>query len=448
MRFLLQYLEYLVKKLLRYSAREKIVIGNKSRQPSKAGDTMLNSQAVNLSENFETASVIQPPKFSLVKARSEVRSIDIQWLRDFIQEHEIQIDTRDYQERIVVRAINYILVEGATSMMIESATGSGKTIIGLLICKVLQEVLGYNTNWCTMRRNLLTQAGEKDRDMNFNVEPELVSMFDANPKENDVLLVDEAHHDSTTSMANVHSKTRPKIIILLSATPIRADKATIFFQKSIKDSGIRALIRDGWLSQFHHFTIDDWTPEEVAKCYLRSPEKWGKSCVFFHKYEQCLEFQRLLLNAGVESELVTAKTNRDEQLERFENGEIDILINMMILTEGFDCPALETVFVRDSYKGTTIQMGGRVLRLYEGMVKNIVQSKQTPYPFTRLASAKAKFLWEEETQSWKELGTNPLIDKIVADSLQQLAAHACDETARPTKLIEHLKKKKLHRSRR
>ena len=53
----------------------------------------------------------------------------------------------------------------------------------------------------------------------------------------------------------------------------------------------------------------------------------------------------------------------------------------MVLTEGFDDPTLQTVWVRPSGRGPTIQMAGRVLRKCGDMVKQIVQCRETRHPF-------------------------------------------------------------------
>ena len=443
MRFLLQCFQYLVKKFLRYSTCEKIVTRDKAKATNKA-ENMLNNALVIVSEPMELTSITTKPKLSIVK-KEQVKSIDIQWLRDFIKEQEIKIEARDYQERIIVKTINHILVDGIDSILVEAPTGAGKTVLGLTICRILKHLLGYSSSWSTARRNLLNQTAKVDVEKNFGVKPTLVSMFEKSPQSNDVLVVDEAHKDATSSMANIHSCVSPKIVILLSATPFRSDRAVIFHRKSVKDAGIRSLIRDGYLSSFHHFAISEYTPASVAKTYLRDPERWGKSVFFFHTLQQCETFKRLLANAGVECELVTANSNREEQLARFESGKISCLVNMLILCEGFDFPPLKTVWVRDSGKLTTIQMAGRVLRLHEGQIKQIVQSSNTRYPFSREATPKAKFLWsEDEGGYWKNLELNPLVNQMLTDTLTQLAAKATEEPDSDSKkLIEHLKKKRL-----
>lgn len=391
-------------------------------------------------------------KADFVKEQHPV--IDVEWLRLFVKGLGLPIELRPYQERIVVKTVNAFLQEGLNAVLVESATGSGKTVMGLCICLVLRYFTGAKTSWTTLRRELLKQAQKTNDDLfQSGVLLKTISMMGKNPEASDILVVDEAHKDATASMQHVHAHVNARFIILLSATPIRSDKATIFYDRTIKDAGIRSLIRDGWLSKFRMFNIPEWTPEWVAKVYLSSPEKWGKSCVFFHKSEDCVEFQRLLNESGVECELVTGQSDREVQLARFEAGEIPVLVNMMVLTEGFDCPSLETVFVRDSQRSTTIQMAGRVLRLWDNVdnisprqanentiVKNVVQSVNTDYPFVKEAEPVKKYTWENE--AWKEIGDNKRVKEMYSMMLRRAVEVARAESLREKTLKDHQSKKK------
>jgi superfamily II DNA or RNA helicase len=61
-----------------------------------------------------------------------------------------------------------------------------------------------------------------------------------------------------------------------------------------------------------------------------------------------------------------------------------VLANCMVLTEGFDEPTLQTVWVRRSGRGPTIQMAGRALRKCPGMAaKQIVQCNRPAIPSSR-----------------------------------------------------------------
>ena len=113
----------------------------------------------------------------------------------------------------------------ARSVLIESPTGSGKTVMGLLAARLLQDRHGLRAGWAAMRRNLLTQTAAENAAKRLGVEPlHLISMFDRDPpREVDLLIVDEAQHDAASSMAHLHNVIRPRYIIGLTATPFRVD---------------------------------------------------------------------------------------------------------------------------------------------------------------------------------------------------------------------------------
>ncbi len=275
----------------------------------------------------------------------------------------MNVQPRPYQQRIVQRAVDLFCAQGLRSILIDSPTGSGKTIVGLLIARTLQERLGLRVGWVAMRRNLLSQAREENESRRIGVEVEFISMFEREPPTGlDLLVVDEAQHDAAQSMAHLHQVIQPRFILGLSATPFRSDRVKLCFDSVIKDAGIQALIQDGYLSSYHHYTIPRYTPEEVVGHYLRDRQRWGKSLLYFHTLEQCATADRLLRSAGIRSAVVSGSSDREGQLEAFHAGQLEVLANCMVLSEGFNCPELQTVFCRPSCKGVTVQMAGRVLR--------------------------------------------------------------------------------------
>lgn len=342
----------------------------------------------------------------------------------------LDIELRDYQLRIITKAIRLFagtatgrsgeVEPAAASVMIESPTGSGKTVMGLTIARHLQRTHGYRVGWVAMRRNLLSQAMFENKRRRFDVDLQLISMFDKQPPAVDVLVVDEAQHDAAMSMANLHCAVRPKLILGLTATPFRTDRVKLCFDKVIRDAGIQQLIQDGFLSRYRHFTLPEYTPASVAECFLRERDRWGKSLMFFHRLDQCLDCLALLKVAGVRAEVVTAQTDRERQLDDFEAGRLEVLINMAILTEGFDCPSLRTVFCRPSGRSCTIQMAGRVLRLYGSEpLKQIVQCKHTSHPFMKTALAHEQYVWTSE--GWRALTINQHIEQITTNMRSVLA---------------------------
>ena len=63
----------------------------------------------------------------------------------------------------------------------------------------------------------------------------------------------------------------------------------------------------------------------------------------------------------------TKKENREAYIEQFKNGELRVLINVNVLTTGFDAPQIDTiVYMRPTAsKGLFVQMQGRGMRLAE-----------------------------------------------------------------------------------
>jgi len=234
-------------------------------------------------------------------------------------------------------------------------------------------------------------------------------------------------------MVHLHTLIEPTYVLGLSATPYRSDRAKLCFQKQISDAGIHQLIQDGYLSKYHQYTIDNWDVDNVADHYLREPDRWGKSIFFFLTQDECVRFRNRLVAAGLLERfskalrdndrhgiaaldpVVTGDSDRDAQIESLGNGDLPLLANCMVLTEGFNLPSLQTAWVRDSSRGPTIQMGGRAFRKFPGLdFKQIVQSKKTDWPFMRTALPEQQYLWMSD--EWRSLTLNPLIERMAHNS--------------------------------
>jgi superfamily II DNA or RNA helicase len=340
-------------------------------------------------------------------------------LRNLINRTRVQ--PRPYQERIVSRAVDLFAEGGLRSILVDSPTGSGKTVMALLIAKAMQERLGVRIGWVAMRRYLLAQAKEENSYQGIDADMEYISMFDREPPTGlDLLIVDEAQHDAAQSMAVLHQQIRPRYILGLSATPFRADRVKLCFDTVIKDAGIQSLIQDGYLSPYHHYTLPRYDPETVVSFYLRDPKRWGRSLFYFHTLAQCAQAEKALRQAGVRVEIVSGASDRDAQLEAFRAGRVDVLCNCLMLSEGFNAPELKTVFCRPSCKSVTIQMAGRVLRQHPDVkFKQIVQCPMTRWPFPRTASPAVQYSWT--AGEWRSLEVNPMISQVNLRTLQALA---------------------------
>ncbi|GAF90888.1 unnamed protein product, partial [marine sediment metagenome] len=230
------------------------------------------------------------------------------------------------------------------------------------------------------------------------------------PPKVDLLIDDEGHHTAAESAVTIFQKSNPKVHIGLTATPFRTDRMKLCFSKVIKDAGIRSLIDQGYLAPYHHYTFDEpWTPENVADVYLRDINRWGKTVGYFLTRDECERCAAIIRAAGVKCEVVWANSDQEAQIDAFSRGEVPILLNMFILTEGFNAPDLQTVFVRPGSKGPTIQMTGRVLR--PKPYAQVVQNNDTKWLFIRTASAELKYVrnshgvWEDRSAESKSIAS-------------------------------------------
>lgn len=343
------------------------------------------------------------------------------------------VEPRPYQSRIVTRAVNaYLPIDeggkGLRSILIESATGSGKSAMGLLTIRAMQNLYpDLAVGWVCMRRNLLTQADSENKKFGIGADVDYISMFAKelpakllNAKRK-MLVVDEAAHDAAASMAHMHSVVRADYILGMTAVPFRTDRQKLCFDTIIKDAGIGSLIRDGYLSQYKHYTIPEWDVKSVCRFYLNNRALWGeRTIIYMHRVEHCEEVTEILRDNGVRVETVTGSTDREDQIDRFRTGDLDVLTNCMVLTEGLDVQNLATVFCRPSCKSVTIQMSGRAFRKYPGIAhKNIVQSKNSRWPFIKTVAPLESYVWEED--QWLSLTPNEKINEINCKVLVALA---------------------------
>lgn len=338
-----------------------------------------------------------------------------------------RIEPRGYQQTIVQRTLD-AMDEGLESVMIVSPTGSGKTVMGLLAAKRAQEEdPDLAVVWTAMRRTLLQQVSDANEAIGVrNLLP--LSAFDreAESKVADfdrvLLVLDEAHHSAADTCVGLWDMVSPTFTIGLSATPMRTDDLKLCFQRVLQEAGYHRLIQDGYLSQYAHYLLQRYSPRSVAEAYLAEPGTWGRSAMFFRTHEECAECATLLAAGGARASVVTASTDREQQIEDFEAGKLDVLIAMGVLAEGWDCPSLKTVFVRDGSKGPTIQMAGRVLRIHpDHTLKNIVQSKESEWNFGRTALPKIAYS-QSETGTWLSITPNTklLIDAMRAADAKML----------------------------
>jgi superfamily II DNA or RNA helicase len=316
------------------------------------------------------------------------------------------------------------------SALVVVPTGGGKTHVALSAAQVLQRKAGLRVGWCAARRELLRQAEAENERFGFGVEMRMISLFDRRAPQCDLLIMDEAHHDACVTAANLQAHVRARYVVGLTATPWRTDRARLSYSHVLRRCSIQSLQDDGFLSRYVHVSIESWKPELVARTWLESPDRFGRSVMFFRTQKEAARCLDTLRAGGAAADLVTGDSDRESQIADFAAGELDVLVAMGCLCEGFSDPGLATVFVRPASKGPTVQMAGRVFRTHPDIpLKTIVQSRDTPVPFTRIARPVEQHMID--AGQWRALGATRKLDDLV-HRMRQIAAQS--QAVLPTRL--------------
>ena len=114
----------------------------------------------------------------------------------------------------------------------------------------------------------------------------------------------------------------------------------------------------------------------IVDKYLENTEKYGQTLVFALNVTMAIALNKVFQDYGVKSDyvvsdirdgatgaVVSSKENA-EKIQKFRDEELNVLINVNILTEGTDLPKVKTVFLTRPTKSTILmtQMIGRALR--------------------------------------------------------------------------------------
>ena len=228
----------------------------------------------------------------------------------------------------------------------------------------------------------------------------------------DLLVIDEAHHAVAASYRKIidHAKElNPDLMVFgVTASPVRGDGQGLrpVFSNVADQVRLREVIRDGHLVPPRTFVIDVGVQEDLKKVKKSTDdfdmheveaildhevinesvvshwkEKAGdrKTIVFCstvrHAHHVCDAFIDMGIKAAV-IDGAMSKTQRQSLIQKFDKGDLQVLLNCFVLTEGFDSqPVSCVVLLRpSSQKSTFIQCVGRGLRTvdpneYPGVTK-------------------------------------------------------------------------------
>ncbi len=301
------------------------------------------------------------------------------------------IHLREYQ-RVAIDKLRLSYKSGKRAPLLVSPTGTGKTCM-LSFAACGQVARGGTVNWYAHRRELITQAADTLRKFGLEVgafgvglsHPVQVigvqgALARGEVRECTMAAFDEAHHfasaaETWVTLLNAH---RSAIILGATATPARGDGSALDGYDDIVTVAQVAELVDLWRR--------DPTQGLVPMTVLRPGHQLGKGriaqlpvdayiqhgagrrmALFAPHVKAAEEFAQQFRDKGIPCGVVHGKTptdERDDTLYRFARGDIKVVANVYVLTEGWDLPACDIVAIARPVGSAQmmLQMAGRARR--------------------------------------------------------------------------------------
>ena len=281
---------------------------------------------------------------------------------------------RPYQHRAVAAVL--AAFERVNAVCLVSPPRSGKTVMARAILERLQPMLPL---WMAHVRELLDQAKREGVRARFHTVQALLQ-WDTLPQ-SDLLVLDEAHrYGQGAPEYHAIGANYPRRL-LLTATPQRHDGTPIdLADEMVVAANYQELIKDGHLVRCRVRSPGEVLSSGVAQrpvdAYLTHAE--GRPGItYISRVEKVHESVDSFKMAGVRAAGVTGKTPDDEReavVKAFRAGELDMLVNDRVFTEGLDVPRAEVCIlaVLPSHAGGYLQRVNRVLTPSEGKTEALL----------------------------------------------------------------------------
>ena len=334
-----------------------------------------------------------------------------------------EIKLFDYQEDMKERIEKALRLH--RSVMAQMPTGTGKTY---LLTAVIDSFVSNNPKekvWIVAhRRELVSQIDETVRKFHSysasNTSSLLSSVkamsiqwlmrhYDEIEEEPGMIVIDEAHHALAKTYKEMWERFPNAKFLGLTATPCRLNGKgfTDLFDVLVQSWDVPEFISKGRLATYDFVSIKsdgvtqrlidslqkrgadgDYQNKEMDMLLNKKPsierlyrslEEYGKDrkgIVYAINISHAQKITKLYQEHGMKAIAIDSKTpatERQQDIEAFKKGAIQVLVNVDIFSEGFDCPDVEFVqLARPTLSlAKYLQMVGRGLRVAKGK-KNCV----------------------------------------------------------------------------
>jgi superfamily II DNA or RNA helicase len=330
----------------------------------------------------------------------------------------MSLTLRPYQQR-AVHDLRLAFRDGARAPLLVAPTGMGKTCIAAEILRGVAE-RGRRAIFLVHRRELVAQSAAKlalagvehgiiaagfeptDQPIQIASVQTLVRRFDSIAIPPDLIVIDEAHHATAGSWNQILTHWPDALRLGVTATPIRLDGRGLnsVFDRLVLGPTVADLIFTGYLSPAKIYApppqVDlsrlakragDFAAGEAAERMDR-PTVTGNAiehykrlapgvraiafcCTVQHAEHVAASFRAAGIAAAT---LLGSSPDRDQVVAWFATGELQVLVTVDVVSEGFDIPAAScAILLRPTASlGLYLQQVGRVLRPAPGKQSAVI----------------------------------------------------------------------------
>jgi superfamily II DNA or RNA helicase len=330
------------------------------------------------------------------------------------------VELRPYQQEALASMLE-AESNGINKQLIVLPTGAGKTVLFAQLPIIRKESLPMLV--LAHRSELLIQAKDKietiNKDLSVGIEQadnkagyvdvviasvptlgrESSSRIEKYPKNYfKTIVVDEAHHAAAPSYRRILDYFTPELLLGVTATPQRSDSVRLIdvFQEIVYYKSIQDLIKEGWLSPLVGYRVK--TSTDISDVEIQNGEykqdqlieaidnpgrnnsivtayndlaNAKKTVVFAAGVDHAGHLEEAFRKNGSSVRVIIGTTPEEERrqiLSDFKSGAVTVLVNVGVLTEGFDEPSIEAIILAKPTRSSLLytQIVGRGTRLFEG----------------------------------------------------------------------------------
>jgi superfamily II DNA or RNA helicase len=333
-------------------------------------------------------------------------------------------ELRPYQSAVIAE-YDETLAAGTKRVILVAPTGAGKTVTGAAIVQAAVQKR-HKVLVLAHRREIIAQTSAKLHTFGIShgiiqagfplrpLEPvQVASVATLNARAirsermelpaADLLVIDECHHCPADTYRRIINAYPDAVLLGLTATPCRGDGRGLgsIFKDIIECPQVAELIGQGYLVGTRCYApttpdlvgarvqAGDYVEKQLAD-RMDKPKLIGDVVTNWHRYGErrktvcfavnvshSVHIRDEFIRSGVRAEHIdgsTPKAERDASLSRLASGEIELITNCAVLTEGWDMPEVGCcILARPTRKmGLYRQMVGRVLRPAHGKSDAII----------------------------------------------------------------------------